>query len=106
MCFLFAMRRRHTSCDLVTGVQTGALPIYIVRQHRSGEQGFQVEHPRGLVRLVGIDIITHVVPAKIVITAAIERCGAAAERLAAHRGTRTALANGRASGRETGCRYV
>src|SRR3546814_6832056 len=26
--FLFASRRRHTSCALVTGVQTCALPIY------------------------------------------------------------------------------
>src|SRR3546814_18168625 len=27
MCFFFASRRRHTSCALVTGVQTCALPI-------------------------------------------------------------------------------
>src|SRR3546814_2473023 len=26
--FLFSSRRRHSSCALVTGVQTGALPIY------------------------------------------------------------------------------
>src|SRR3546814_2868160 len=30
MCvFLFSSRRRHTSCALVTGVQTCALPIYL-----------------------------------------------------------------------------
>src|SRR3546814_18584224 len=28
-CFFFSSRRRHTSCALVTGVQTFALPIYI-----------------------------------------------------------------------------
>src|SRR3546814_9798541 len=28
VCFLFSSRRRHTSCALVTGVQTCALPIY------------------------------------------------------------------------------
>src|SRR3546814_2753900 len=28
MCFFFSSRRRHTSCALVTGVQTCALPIY------------------------------------------------------------------------------
>src|SRR3546814_2717290 len=28
MCFLFASRRRHTICALVTGVQTCALPIF------------------------------------------------------------------------------
>src|SRR3546814_7754822 len=27
-CFFFASRRRHTSCALVTGVQTCALPIW------------------------------------------------------------------------------
>src|SRR3546814_19722545 len=30
LCFLFASRRRHTRCALVTGVQTCALPIYLV----------------------------------------------------------------------------
>src|SRR3546814_8981370 len=29
MCFCFSSRRRHTSCALVTGVQTCALPIFI-----------------------------------------------------------------------------
>src|SRR3546814_6563025 len=29
-CFFFSSRRRHTSCALVTGVQTCALPIYNV----------------------------------------------------------------------------
>src|SRR3546814_8510634 len=27
LCFFFSSRRRHTRCALVTGVQTGALPI-------------------------------------------------------------------------------
>src|SRR3546814_18121984 len=48
---------------------------------------------RSLVRLVGIDIIAHVIPAKIVIAARVKRCGTAAKRLAAHRGTRPALAS-------------
>src|SRR3546814_3831065 len=29
-CFLFSSRRRHTICALVTGVQTCALPIFVV----------------------------------------------------------------------------
>src|SRR3546814_7695991 len=29
-CFLFSSRRRHTSCALVTGVQTCALPIFTI----------------------------------------------------------------------------
>src|SRR3546814_7984160 len=29
-CFFFSSRRRHTSCALVTGVQTCALPIYVL----------------------------------------------------------------------------
>src|SRR3546814_10583332 len=36
MCFFFSRRRRHTSCALVTGVQTCALPIYIgIVHHRT-----------------------------------------------------------------------
>src|SRR3546814_17497553 len=31
MYFFFSSRRRHTSCALVTGVQTCALPIYATR---------------------------------------------------------------------------
>src|SRR3546814_10553080 len=31
--FFFSSRRRHTSCALVTGVQTCALPIYAPRFH-------------------------------------------------------------------------
>src|SRR3546814_5754260 len=30
MCVFFSSRRRHTRCALVTGVQTCALPIYVV----------------------------------------------------------------------------
>src|SRR3546814_4081711 len=29
MCFFFSSRRRHTSCSVVTGVQTCALPILL-----------------------------------------------------------------------------
>src|SRR3546814_2182862 len=32
-CFFFASRRRHTSCALVTGVQTCALPIYRISEN-------------------------------------------------------------------------
>src|SRR3546814_5788682 len=32
--FFFSSRRRHTSCALVTGVQTCALPIYAARMSR------------------------------------------------------------------------
>src|SRR3546814_6287132 len=31
LCCLFSNRRRHTRCAVVTGVQTCALPIYLVR---------------------------------------------------------------------------
>src|SRR3546814_7673356 len=33
MFFFFSSRRRHTRCALVTGVQTCALPIYVLRFH-------------------------------------------------------------------------
>src|SRR3546814_976287 len=32
--FFFSSRRRHTRCALVTGVQTCALPIYLLRESR------------------------------------------------------------------------
>src|SRR3546814_9195402 len=31
-CFFFSSRRRHTRCALVTGVQTCALPIFVICQ--------------------------------------------------------------------------
>src|SRR3546814_3169627 len=31
--FFFSSRRRHTRCALVTGVQTCALPIYLIQNH-------------------------------------------------------------------------
>src|SRR3546814_12391538 len=31
-CFFFSSRRRHTRCALVTGVQTCALPIFMLRE--------------------------------------------------------------------------
>src|SRR3546814_1643062 len=38
ICF-FSSRRRHTRCALVTGVQTCALPIYLLDQARFGIAG-------------------------------------------------------------------
>src|SRR3546814_302262 len=37
--FFFSSRRLHTSCALVTGVQTCALPIYRPRRHRHPHEG-------------------------------------------------------------------
>src|SRR3546814_20816853 len=37
-CFFFSSRRRHTSCALVTGVQTCALPIFHARTGRNEER--------------------------------------------------------------------
>src|SRR3546814_1376263 len=36
LCFFFSSRRRHTSCALVTGVQTCALPISAAQPFISG----------------------------------------------------------------------
>src|SRR3546814_9775598 len=42
-CFCFSSRRRHTRCALVTGVQTCALPICVVRRvHTIGVKGSYV----------------------------------------------------------------
>src|SRR3546814_8525430 len=39
-CFFFSSRRRHTRCALVTGVQTGALPIF-ARSRRTQQNDVQ-----------------------------------------------------------------
>src|SRR3546814_1324810 len=33
-CFFFSSRRRHTRCALVTGVQTCALPIFLIHEKK------------------------------------------------------------------------
>src|SRR3546814_6554414 len=42
--FFFSSRRRHTSCALVTGVQTCALPISGTFRQRHGNRRFLAEH--------------------------------------------------------------
>src|SRR3546814_7779068 len=39
--FFFASRRRHTRCALVTGVQTCALPIFMLSPLLAGEKAFE-----------------------------------------------------------------
>src|SRR3546814_3832322 len=52
-CFFFSSRRRHTSCALVTGVQTCSLPISLgdPRQRR-GDAGARHDALRRALRLV------------------------------------------------------
>src|SRR3546814_2331241 len=52
--FFFSSRRRHTSCALVTGVQTCALPIWLARLRR-GEVDMPADrgHDIALPRIVG-----------------------------------------------------
>src|SRR3546814_8491295 len=47
LCFFFSSRRRHTSCALVTGVQTCALPIYIARRLYKEVAGLPIVSPHG-----------------------------------------------------------
>src|SRR3546814_20400573 len=49
--FFFSSRRRHTRCALVTGVQTCALPIYVVSGHfpaTGGQMFFEGRQLAGL----------------------------------------------------------
>src|SRR3546814_18764229 len=48
-CFFFSSRRRHTSCALVTGVQTCALPIFVV--------SFAASLPAPLQTVAGVAMI-------------------------------------------------
>src|SRR3546814_1101218 len=45
MCwFLFSSRRRHTRCALVTGVQTCALPIWLVGTDGQGNRYYEAKN--------------------------------------------------------------
>src|SRR3546814_5331388 len=44
--FFFPSRRRQTRCALVTGVQTGALPIYVPTAERRAAETIDGLHPQ------------------------------------------------------------
>src|SRR3546814_8119624 len=71
-CFFLSSRRRHTSCSLVTGVQTCALPIYVLLAVEQCQEAVGVEAadvaradealavgrpPLGFTRLIGLAVI-------------------------------------------------
>src|SRR3546814_1064704 len=103
MCFVFfSSRRRHTRCALVTGVQTCALPIFLMYFQL---KPFQVEIPedegnRGVMMQATRDAETK--------TKLAETRRRKATRLTAakeHDASRD-VQIGRASCRERGCQYV
>src|SRR3546814_4824134 len=58
--FFFSSRRRHTSCALVTGVQTCALPIYWVKQlgaHHVIDHSQPMPDQINALGLAGVDVI-------------------------------------------------
>src|SRR3546814_2916914 len=55
MTFIFSSRRRHTSCALVTGVQTCALPIFVDAPGDSERQAAR-QHLHDLAGITGIEI--------------------------------------------------
>src|SRR3546814_2969631 len=57
-CFFFSSRRRHTSCALVTGVQTCALPISGRRRpSRRPWQELRLDDPEGRVVQPAMDSV-------------------------------------------------
>src|SRR3546814_10414535 len=56
--FLFSSRRRHTSCALVTGVQTCALPISILCDLRDEDQ-LAAAVDKTVATFGGIDILVN-----------------------------------------------
>src|SRR3546814_1680543 len=95
--FCFSSRRRRTSCALVTGVQTCALPI------SEGEADATLLAAAGLHRL-GQDDVGSPVPVEVMLPAPAQ--GAIGIEVRAADSDATRLQIGRASGRDRGCQYV
>src|SRR3546814_3277368 len=55
-CFFFSSRRRHTSCALVTGVQTCALPISRIDRADHRRSAAELLREAAGVRNVGVEI--------------------------------------------------
>src|SRR3546814_12630261 len=112
--FLFASRRRHTSCALVTGVQTCALPISV--EHRDQRVGLAQRAQRyGELRRIPMDRLglaaESVEPGMVEIGGGeagvpgrVEAPGAVIEALAGDVDIVRKI--GRASCRERVCQYV
>src|SRR3546814_3627357 len=99
MGFFFSSRRRHTSCALVTGVQTCALPIYAAAaQMTDGAveiDGIPERHGRGGEGQAGCTMALVLEGAVAQFAEPVEEDGA---------GERVEI--GRASCRERVCQYV
>src|SRR3546814_6541247 len=118
MIFFFSSRRRHTSCALVTGVQTCALPISLrealrflelqgvihLQLGRSG--GPVVARPQTGDFANSLSLILHFMDADL--RGLLELREAIAADVAAYAAQRATTGDqiGRATCRERGCRYV
>src|SRR3546814_3705094 len=93
--FFFSSRRRHTSCALVTGVQTCALPIYL-----RANLELLFLYVTGHVRHEALPEIGHRLRARTGATPVLGKLGDVG------RGALLELEIGRASCRERVCQYV
>src|SRR3546814_4555919 len=57
MCFVFSSRRRHPCCALVTGVQTCALPIFMVGVGRGAGLGVLIKNAEALEHMEKVDTL-------------------------------------------------
>src|SRR3546814_4528424 len=55
LLFFFSRRRRHTSCALVTGVQTCALPISYFGGIERGERNVSIDNIERIAKGLGIN---------------------------------------------------
>src|SRR3546814_10601496 len=56
-CFVFSSRRRHTRCALVTGVQTCALPIFILSPDSQKENVGNITNPIAIIIAASLSIL-------------------------------------------------
>src|SRR3546814_7434045 len=106
--FFFSSRRRHTSCALVTGVQTCALPIS--PEHDALRACLASERPLAIVRAQAEGAASNGIAATPTLHLRDERTGQSLWLQGPIQGdtllSAMDLQIGRASGRERGCQYV
>src|SRR3546814_4989227 len=102
LCFFFSSRIRHTSCALVTGVQTCALPILAEPEVADGGATAESFMQLKVSEQSSTEALEEIEATLLAVLADVR---AAVEDWQAMRQTMQDVKNGRASCRESVCKY-